>query len=343
MNASADIELYLHNSNDWGNNENYKFTNKGVNPENDSEIIWEYTLKSNTGLTDGDFYFRLRYSDYNNDLGPNWCASSGNNYTYQWKNDNEYNGKWETYSITHESKVNEYNFWGTSSAFCIKQSEIKASEYKITVYANKGYKYHVKVEIVSMPATVSGVGFSTFSCDRCLDFTNVSGLTAYKATINVNKILLTPVSGKVAAGTGLLIAGTSNDIPVVPTSEGQEITDNNLVGTPTSTVISSENLGSDYYYFLSGNTPETVGFYALDKNKSYTSAAGKAYLRVPTPLASESQGARVAWIFADDNATGINTIQNKQNNDVLYDLQGRVAKTAKAGLYIKNGKKVMVK
>ena len=45
----------------------------------------------------------------------------------------------------------------------------------------------------------------------------------------------------------------------------------------------------------------------------------------------------------DDNGQNTENSESTQNSDIVYDLQGRVAKTAKAGLYIKNGKKVVMK
>ena len=66
-------------------------------------------------------------------------------------------------------------------------------------------------------------------------------------------------------------------------------------------------------------------------------------LETTEALASGVGTSRAAWIFEDETTTGINAIQNTQYADVIYDLQGRVAKTGKAGLYIKNGKKYFVK
>ena len=338
MNASAQ-ELYLHNSSNWGAYPS--FANKGTNPSNTSETIWEYVLNSSSGLGEGDFYFRLKYSDYGDDLGPNWCKNGGNDYTYQWKVNNVYNGQWETYEIKHGTS-DSYNFWGANSAFCIEHSKIKAKEYKITVYANRGTSYFVKVEIVSMPATVSGLGFSTFSCDRALDLDNATGITAaYKASVNNGKVVLTKVTGKVAEGTGLLLAGTTGSIPVVTKQEGIDISSTNLLKASVTNTEVAASTTSLYHYFLAGTDAASLGFYNLESNA--TSSAGKAYLETTTELTYDPATSRVAWIFADNNATGINTLQNVQKDDVLYDLQGRVAKTAKAGLYIKNGKKVFVK
>lgn len=330
--ASADVELYLHNSNNnWGAYP--AFVNKGTNPANSSETIYEYVLNSTSGLGESDFYFRLKWSDYNDDIRP--YGSKDYEFVYNDGVSGQNGGQWETYTLRHSEDI-----WGSTGAFKIAQSTIKASEYKITVYANRGSVYYLKVEIVSKPATVSSLGYATFSCDRALDFTSVTGLTAYKASVNNEaKVVLTKVDGKVAAGTGLLLAGNSADIPVVPTAEGVAITDNLLKGCTTEQTIAASGNGV-YHYFLAGTDAETLGFYNLAS--AATCAAGKAYLETTTALANETGSARVAWIFQDD-ATAINAVENAQNAEIVYDLQGRVAKTAKAGLYIKNGKKFIVK
>lgn len=339
LNASADVELYLHNSNDnWSS---YPvFANKGVNPGNSSETIYEYVLNSSTGLGSEDFYFRLKWSDYDSDLRP----YGGSDYTFVFNEGNgdvkiDNGGQWETYTINHT----EGNFWGSVGAFKIAQSSIKADEYKITVYANRGNAYYLKVEIISMPASVSNLGFSTFSCNRALDLGNASsGLTAYKASVNNdNTVVLTKVTGMVKAETGLILAGASGTIPVVTSSEGVDISEtNSLVASVAETTLTPQSSSDGYYYFLAGTTAETLGFYKLESE--YTSAAGKAYLATKVALASEGNGARAAWIF-DDETQGISSVEGVHSADVVYDLQGRVARGVKAGLYIKNGKKVVLK
>ncbi len=333
MTANADVELYLHNSSNWSAYP--AFTNKGTNPNNSSEVIWEYTLNSSTGLSEGvDFYFRLKYSDYNDDLGPNWCKNEGNNYTYQWKDGNSvYNGKWETYEIKHATNEGQ-NFWGGSSAFCIAHSTIKASEYRITVYANRGNSYFVKVEIVSMPLTISDAsGYATFSCDRALDF-STAGVTAYVASAPTSSsVSMVPVSGVVPANTGLFIKGTASEtpyeIPVVTTSSASNWNQTNYLH-PTPTSGGSEAAVDAGNYVLARQGSE-VGFYQL--GASTMIGEGKAY------LSTSVSGARLSIAF--DEKTSISSIKSDKAENVYYDIQGRrVAQTTK-GLYIVNGKKVI--
>ena len=62
--------------------------------------------------------------------------------------------------------------------------------------------------------------------------------------------------------------------------------------------------------------------------------------RMPT------SGARITLVFDDEETTGINTIKGselKVYNNAYYDLSGRRVAQPTKGLYIVNGKKVLVK
>ena len=63
---------------------------------------------------------------------------------------------------------------------------------------------------------MNAYGIMTYASEYDLDFTNVSGLTAYVATsISDNTLTLAPVD-KVPAGTGLLLKGEGAEIFAVP-------------------------------------------------------------------------------------------------------------------------------
>ena len=88
---------------------------------------------------------------------------------------------------------------------------------------------------------------------------------------------------------------------------------------------------ADTYYGLSGNT--------FKKVNAGTVPAGKALLP-----ASEVSGAR-ELTFVFDEATGISTMHNTQcimHND-FYNLAGQKVANPSKGLYIMNGKKVIIK
>ena len=328
--AATTLEFHFNANTNWSGAEAYPtFTDKGQNPDNTSEEMYEFVLNSSNGLGDGDIYFRLHYQGWTDDIAP------GTNYTYDFSNANN----WGSYHQWH-GEVN----WSNSNYYCIPQSTVKASEYKITVYAQQENHYNIKVEIVSMPATISPLGYSTFSCAYALD---LSGVTAYYApSTSDNKVVLKKTTGKVPAATGLLLAGSGTvNIPVVGTNDATALDFNYLNASVTAKDITPETGTSDFYYFLAGNSAETIGFYYLNPNgTTYTSGAGKAYLRVNTPLANESTNpseGRAAWIFQDNTTTAIESVQQTTGAQQYYDMLGRRVAQPTKGLYIVNGKKVI--
>ena len=79
----------------------------------------------------------------------------------------------------------------------------------------------------------------------------------------------------------------------------------------------------------------------------------KSYLQVPTSMLTTSAGAKLAFYFRgledfdiDDVVTAIDngqlTIDDSANGDI-YDLQGRKVSAPSKGIYVKNGKKIVVK
>lgn len=89
-------------------------------------------------------------------------------------------------------------------------------------------------------------------------------------------------------------------------------------------------------YVLNYKEGTGVGFYKLTSGK--TLGVGKAYL-------TYSSGGAPGY-FGFGETTGINAVNGSEfmvNDSEIYDLQGRrVAQPAK-GLYIVNGKKVVIK
>jgi hypothetical protein len=90
--------------------------------------------------------------------------------------------------------------------------------------------------------------------------------------------------------------------------------------------------GSTYDYILYSDGK----FYQIG---SGTVATNKAYLH----LDSAPSGARALDIVIDDDVTAIETVKAEKANNEYYNLAGqRVAQPTK-GLYIVNGRKVVVK
>ena len=140
-------------------------------------------------------------------------------------------------------------------------------------------------------------------------------------------------NGTVPANTGLLLKadeGTAT-IPVVASSS-TNVSGNLLVGKTEAYNLAA----NDGYVLLNGGN----GFGFYKNNNAFTVGANTAYL----PAGFASDGARIFFSF-DDDVTAINEAKSQQPTAIgqFFDLQGRkVAQPAK-GLYIVNGKKVVIK
>ena len=74
-----------------------------------------------------------------------------------------------------------------------------------------------------------------------------------------------------------------------------------------------------------------------------TISKGKAYLQTKTELSAPGGARGFSIIFEDDETTGITSTKVEKGDDSWYTLQGvKVAQPTK-GIYVKNGKKVVVK
>lgn len=185
--------------------------------------------------------------------------------------------------------------------------------------------------------TVSSAGLATFACDNALDYTNVSGLEAYIAQEDNGAIALLK-KNKVPAGTGVLLratdGGTSFNVPVASGTMDDVV--GNLFVRGTGAEVASEetvNSATKYNYILN-EVNNKLGFY---KANNKTVATNRAYLQ--TSVAAE---ARVDINFGENS--GIVTVSREATaSNRFYDLQGRSVMQPTKGLYIVNGKKVVVK
>ena len=182
-----------------------------------------------------------------------------------------------------------------------------------------------------VPISISTAGLATIASDNALNFTNVKNLEAYIAKENGSDIILEKVN-KIPAGTGALLRATKGDtyfvIPVVTTAD--EITDN-LFKRGTGAAIES---GSDPYNYVLGKHNGIVGFY---KAGGMTVATDKAYIQTSVTAA------RINIDFDDENVTAIVEKKDTTKSKDVFNLAGlRVTQPTK-GLYIVNGKKVVIK
>ena len=101
----------------------------------------------------------------------------------------------------------------------------------------------------------------------------------------------------------------------------------------------------DYTNFILANDEvKGIGFYPLASAGEI--GANKAYLQLPTSiLPAASRSLRMVFEDEEEEVTGIKDLNEKgaMRNEKFFDLQGRRVVKPTRGLYIKDGKKIMVK
>lgn len=195
---------------------------------------------------------------------------------------------------------------------------------QITLY--NGYRFAT--------TTTSNIdNVATFSASKPVTFS--SDATAYIAINSDNKqVTLSPLNGALAAGQGAIVSkATTGDIYAYVSTEATDSRNNQLVGSGDAT----KELTDGNYYIFNKQGEEAV-FSPLDKSASTTLAANKAALKTAT-----TGGQALTLDFG--SVTGINTVTTAMPaTNATFDLSGRkVSGNLPAGLYIKNGKKLLIK
>lgn len=182
--------------------------------------------------------------------------------------------------------------------------------------------------------SVSEAGFATYATKYNVEVPedeNVKVMTvkvnAAGTAIELNKV----EAGKVIpAETGILVKAAKGNYNFVVTSkEGKPLENNNLVAATTD--VHSD--GAKYYALT--KIGDKVGF-ALVAN-GVVIPAGKAYLEVT------KKGEAAKFFGLDGEATGINSVKTAKADGAYYTLEGVKTTKPVKGIYIHNGKKIVVK
>ena len=253
----------------------------------------------------------------------------------------EYNGNVIIQNIANNSGYVSYGegdlgTQGSETPVVIPVTSDMITAASTGLYISGGNYHLTSAKLIKAPSAVSisNAGYATFGYPFAVDLSGLGeGQDAYTVTVSGDKAQLTSVKGKkIPANTGIILTGSGNVTIPLTTETTDDVSGNQLLvsdGTKTGD-------GSSIYVLANGTNG--VGFYKLESGDAI--AAGKAYLQVTPPSAS-------SFFDIDDGTTGITMVQGEgfmvNGSDIYYDLQGRrVAKPTK-GLYIVNGKKVIIK
>lgn len=223
-------------------------------------------------------------------------------------------------TVDHEYVINsEYQAPGTIYTFMVTNGN-NTQLTDITVYMK-----------ATATAKLNASGYATFCSQYPLDFSAAEGYTAWQIKeISGETITFEKIKGAIKGGQGILLKGEADATVTLASEDASIMLDGNLLyGTTAPTYVAD-----DEYFGLSGNK--------FVKINAGTVPAGKALL----PASAIPAGAReLTFVFEDGQTTGIESLNPalSKGGDTIYDLQGRKVAQPTKGLYIKNGKKVVMK
>lgn len=225
--------------------------------------------------------------------------------------------------------INNYGRGGTKTTVVAGDKEFALYRFsdmltKVEIYSPK----------ITETVSVSDAGFATYATKNNVkvpEDENVKVMTvkvnAEGTAIELNEVAAGTV---IPAKTGILVKAPAGNCDFVVTSDKGETLANNDLKAATEDVTSADDK-----FFALTKLGEKVGFALVESG--IVIPAGKAYLEV-------TKGTAAAKFFGlDGEATGINSVKTAKADGAYYTLEG--VKTTKPvnGLYIHNGKKIVVK
>ena len=188
----------------------------------------------------------------------------------------------------------------------------------------------------------------TYSSAYGLDLTGNEDVAAWVAKgFEDNDVLLERVD-KVYPGMGVLLVGTvGTTVPTVVDPDWGDFTGENLMRSCWNwgnfvSASSWTSAGNTKNYVLTNDPEQDYAYYFTEVVTSATLDVRGAFLGIVESELGETPPTTFNLKFTGVE-TGLETIGNTQQSNGVYDLQGRKVQKASRGLYIINGKKVLVK
>ncbi len=280
-------------------------------------------------------------------------------------------GKYNNTQDIFTTPLTSYSHSNVDAAQCI--IEVPLGAVNAYVASNDGYLATKKFPLCSKFPLETSSGVMTYCSEAAFTFkqynTSTKGwedgemktyyVKGEGVQIHNSKVVLTEVTENVmipgwAEGEGndfgVVLKGTSGTTYDIFYPNGRGITtklsiedaDNRLKGCIVATPVNAGSDEDNSYFILSGGKFKRISEDGQCKaNRAYIKISGGADIHVPAG-ARESQALELS--FLGDDTTGITTHEvQKAQNDAWYTLQGTQVNQPIKGIYIKNGKKFVIK
>ena len=180
----------------------------------------------------------------------------------------------------------------------------------------------------------SSAGYLTWVATADIDFSQTEGVTAYQITEATPQGITAEEVQKAPKDAALLLKG-SGKVQLTRTSDVAPLQNNKMQACTDASVTGITGSATSTDIYVLGNGNKGLGFYML----SGTLQAGKGYLNI-----SVGAGAKPSFITFEET-TGISNaaVETTEDDGTYYNLQGVRVMNPQKGIYIKNGKKIVIK
>ena len=227
--------------------------------------------------------------------------------------------------------------------YSVNGSAISGSTYTINsddADANISVVMEPLNEISLKASKIDGLYWSTFYCGGAgYRIADGEEACAYTATVGEDVITLHLLGKVIPSGTAVIIVGEDGNISMVrdDVSVAENNVGNDLRGVDVATARTSLTSNDSETLYMLSNKNNNFGFHSF---AAANVPARKAFFTVPS-----SANARAFSMVFEDDATVLGKLRIANDESSVYDLNGRKVsgKNLKPGVYVKGGKKVVIK
>ena len=277
-------------------------------------------------------------------------GKNGDNYTFSY--DSKYLNWTSSNTLTTATAISENTSWtiaitdGVATISNVGNSgrmlQYNASSPRFACYLatsnQQNVRIYKKTELLYSTLTVSDAGWATLYLGATARIpSTVEAYIIKKDGINNGYITLTQVTGVLPANTGIIVKAAAEDYKFfMGETATADVTGNLLEGT-------LYNQEFDEEAYVLGQIDGVVGLYLAEMTDgTWLNNANKAYL--PVSALTPAQQTAAFYGFDWDGTTGVEKVEIRNEKSEIYDLTGRrVEEITAPGIYVVNGKKVLVK